>query len=345
MTITIKEIENIPFNGKISSQLKLEITGINAITANTLRRIIQDDLPIYAFPPELIKIEQNTSTFNNDQMKDHLSQLPILNQDCGINYLDPMYWKEVDYKNLDREKHENEKTIDLYVNVHNVSPEVMNVTIDNAKIFVDGEQIDMWEDYTEKPLLIQLKPDATFKCHMRSALGTAERNAIWSAGLAFPYEDEKDKKIIFTLESFGQMDEYTLLIKSCEYINHKLNELKKHLEKNVTEGKIPNKKIIFIELEDEDFTLGNIVNDLLQDHPNIIFAGVAKPDHLIKTIRIKVECDDKFPSPIKPLYEVIDDLTERFNTIKTQLKALYKKSDKDNKKETVKVINKKSNKK
>jgi len=326
MTITIKEIEYIPFNGKISSQLKLELSGINSITANTLRRIIQDDLPIYAFPPELIKIEQNTSTFNNDQMKDHLSQLPILDQDCGISYLDPIYWKEVDYKNIDREKHKNEQTIDLYVNVHNVSSEIMNVTIDNAKIFVDGEQVDMWKKYTEKPLLIQLKPDATFKCHMRSALGTAERNAIWASGLAFPYENEKEKKILFTLESFGQIDEYTLLVKACEYINHKLAEFKKQLEKNVTEGKIPNKKIIFIELEDEDFTLGNIVNDLLQDHPNIIFSGVAKPDHLIKAIRIKVECDDKFPSPIKPLYEVIDNLIERFNTIKTQLKALSKKS-------------------
>jgi DNA-directed RNA polymerase subunit L len=342
MTITIKEIEYIPFNGTISSNLKLEIIGMNSITANTLRRIIQDDLPVYAFPPELIKIEQNTSTFSNDQMKDHLSQLPILNQECEISYLDPMYWKDVDYKNLDREKNKHEKTIDLYVNVHNISPEILNVTIDNAKIFIDGNQINMWQDYKEKPLLIQLKPDATFKCHMRSALGTAERNAIWSSGLAFPYED--GNKIIFTLESFGQMDEYTLLIKACEYINHKLSELKKHIEKNVTEGKLPNKKIIFIELEDEDFTLGNIVNDLLQDHPNIIFSGIAKPDHLIKAIRIKVECDDKYPSPIKPLYDVIDNLTERFNTIKTQLKALYKKSDKDDKKETVKVVNKKSNK-
>ena len=334
MTITIKETEYIPFNGIISSQLKLEITGINSITANTLRRIIQDDLPIYAFPSELIKIEQNTSTFNNDQMRDHLSQLPILDQDSGISYLDPMYWKEIDYKNLEREKDEHEKIIDLYVNVHNVSPEVMNVTIDNAKIFVDGEQIDMWKNYKTKPLLIQLKPDATFKCHMRSALGTGERNAIWSAGLAFPYED--GNKIIFTLESFGQMDEYTLLIKACDYINHKLSELKKQIEKNVTEGKLPNKKIIFIELEDEDFTLGNIVNDLLQDHPNIIFSGVAKPDHLIKAIRIKVECDDKFPSPIKPLYNVIDELVDRFNTIKSQLKVLYKKLGKDEK-ETKKV--------
>ena len=83
----------------------------------------------------------------------------------------------------------------------------------------------------------------------------------------------------------------------------------------------------------------------IKANKNIIFSGVAKPDHLIKAIRIKVECDDKYPSPIKPIYETIDDLIERFNTIKTQLKALYKKSDKDDKKETVKVVNKKSNKK
>jgi DNA-directed RNA polymerase subunit L len=329
MTITIKEIEYIPFNGIISSQLKLEMTDINMITANTLRRIIQDDLPIYAFPIELIKIEQNTSIFNNDQMKDHLSQLPILNQDSEISYLDPIYWKDIDYKNPEREKNEKERTIDLYINVHNVSSEIMDVTTDNAKIFIDGDQIDMWENYKEKPLLIQLKPDSTFQCHMRSALGTAEQNAIWSAGLAFPYEE--NEKIIFILESFGQMDEYTLLIKACDHINYKLNEFKKHLEKNVTEGKILNKKIIFIELENEDFTLGNIVNDLLQEHENIIFSGVSKPDHLIKTILIKIECDDKYSSPIKPIYEVIEKLINRFNIIKTQLKTLYKKNEKKTK--------------
>lgn len=331
MDISIKELEYEKFNGLVSSQLTLECKGINVIIVNTLRRAIQDDLPIYAFPSELIKIEQNTSTMNNDQLRDHLTQLPILNQDCEISYLDPMFWKDVDYKDTTRTKHENEKKIELYINAHNVSPEIMNVRTDSTKFFVEGEPVDMYEDYTEKPLLIQLLPGATFKCHMTSALGTGERNNIWAAGLAYYYE-EKDK-IIFTVESFGQFDEYTILLKACEYIVIKLSEFKKQIEKRVTEGKISSKRAIIIELEDEDHTLGNVVNDVLQDHPNIIYSGISKPDHLVKTIKISIECDDKYPTPIEPLYQTIEHLKQIYKTIGKQLLSLNKPvKEKDNEK-------------
>ena len=323
MNIQIKEKSYDKFNGKISSQLVLEMKGINEIIANTMRRIAQDDLPVYGFPSELIDIDQNTSTFNNDYMRDHLSQLPIVGQDCGLSYLDPMLWKDVDYRDLARQKHPSEKNIELYINIHNVSPEIMNVRTDNAKVYVDGELVDMYTSYTEKPLLVQLVPNATFKCHMRSALGTGERNNLWGSALAF-YHKEKDT-IIFTIESFGQFDEYTILIKCCEYISDKLTELEKNIKLRVAEGKIPNKKAIFLELEDEDHTVGNILNDVLQDHPNIIYSGVAKQDHLVKTIRISVECDQKYPTPIEPLFQSIETVKQIYKTIKKQLVLLSEK--------------------
>jgi hypothetical protein len=333
-SISVKEISNTKFNGIISSQLVLEIKGINSIIANTLRRIVHDDIPIYGFPSELIQIEQNTSIYNNDQIKDHLMQIPILNIDSGLFYLDPMYWKDIDYKDLNRNKHPKEKTIELYVNIHNTTSENMFVTTDNAKIYINGEIIDMWKDYKHKPVLMELKPDTIFKCHMKSALGTGERNAIWSSGLAFPYaegNDDKPDKIVFTLESFGQINEYAILVKACDYIIYKLTELKKHIEKLITEGKISSKKTLILELEDEDHTLGNVVNDVLQDHPNIIFSGVSKPDHLVKLIRLKIECDDKYPTPIEPIYQSIDKLKTIYNKIKSELNDLINKEPKNNK--------------
>jgi DNA-directed RNA polymerase subunit L len=343
MNIAIKEISSIKFNGIISSQLRLKLGGLNAVIANTLRRVVHDDLPIYGFPSELIKIDQNTSTFNNDYMRDHLSQLPILNQDCELSYLDPMYWKDVDYKDLNRTKHQKEKIIEMYINVHNVSPEVMNVQTDNAKFFVDGEIVDMYKGYTEKPLLIQLLPNATFKCHMRSALGTGEQNNLWASGLAF-YDEDADGNVTLTVESFGQLSEYTILIKCCQYMDLKLSAFKKNIEQKITEGKISSKRAMILELDDEDHTIGNVINDSLQDHSGIVFAGLSKPDHLVKSIRIAIECTNEHKDPIEPLFQTIEKVKHIFKTILKQLIVLSgSKNDYSDDTETDSVQNKQHN--
>ena len=331
MSLIIKEHSYKPFNGFISSQLVLEITNGTLIIANTFRRVVHDDLPAYAFPPELIKIEQNTTTFNNDYMRDHLCNLPVVNLKNEIVYLDPKYWKDIDFKDLEREKHPDEQIIDLYVNIHNDTQNNMYITTDNAKIYLDGTLTDLYKHYTEKPLLIQLKPNMTFKCHMKSALCVGEKNNIWASGIVF-YEELENKKILLTIESFGQMGEYELLIKSCDYLNYKLTEFYNYIKKEIGKNNIPDQKILILEIDDEDHTFGMILNDYLQNHPNIIFSGVAKPDNLIRFIKITIECDNKFKNPTEPVLETIKTIIDIFNDIKNQINNLKKNNINNNKK-------------
>ena len=52
---------------------------INYITINTLRRVILTLVPTFAFDPENIIIEKNTSVYNNDYMRLRLSSIPLIN--------------------------------------------------------------------------------------------------------------------------------------------------------------------------------------------------------------------------------------------------------------------------
>ena len=91
--INIKEIKYNKFHELHGSSLVLEFSGksLNIKHINAIRRVSMDDIPVYAFPSELIKIESNNTIFNNDYMKLRLSQIPILNFENDLDYLDNKY--------------------------------------------------------------------------------------------------------------------------------------------------------------------------------------------------------------------------------------------------------------
>ena len=150
----------------ISSKLVLKFTGtdINNIFINTLRRISMSDIPVYAFCSDLIKITANTSVFNNDMMRCRLEQLPIVNTDCDIFYLEDKYWKDVDYSDPKRLKHPKETMIDLQINSYNDTNDIKNVTTSDIRYFEDGEEVLNKYNVECPILLVQLRPAETLKC-------------------------------------------------------------------------------------------------------------------------------------------------------------------------------------
>ena len=82
--LTIKIIEKKKsINGKSSNFLKFKLSGpdINYVIVNTLVRVGLSLLGSYAFNPEFINIERNTSIFNQNKMKLRISNIPIINKD------------------------------------------------------------------------------------------------------------------------------------------------------------------------------------------------------------------------------------------------------------------------
>jgi len=324
----------------ISSKLVLEFKGKDnaLVLLNTLRRVAMDDIPTYAFCSDMIKITDNTTIFNNDFMKLRLSQLPILDTELDIYYLDQIYWKEIDYSDPKRAKHSSEKQIEIAVNIYNDTSNIRNVTTNDIHYYEEGKELNKYNKNCPI-LLIQLRPAESFKCTLKAALGVGDRDNIWAAAGNVYYDDfttddikgesiENDtNRINLTIESQGQYDEYILLIKCCNYVVKKLDDIKNELHKKFTSKEIKESQEIIIILDGEDHTMGQLLNYSFQNHPDIIYSGVAKPDHLVKSIRFKISCSDKIKTPLKPMYEQIEILKDIYLHFE---KNLIKLSDKKN---------------
>lgn len=344
INIDIKEIENIAyhietktlsntaykFNISKASKLILEFSGkdLNFRIINTLRRVAHDDIPTYAFPTSLINVSANNTIYNNDQIKLRLSQIPIINTDLDLYYLDSIYWKDVNYADPKRIKHKLEKSIEISINEYNDTNKVKHITTNNIKYYENGNIIE--NKYNKEcPLLItQLRPAETFTCSLRAALGLGDFDDIWSAVSNIYYDDigtEENPKILFYIESQGQFDEYTILIKSCKFIKQKLQELKKEVEKKFNTKEINEQKEIILVFDGEDHTMGEIINYAFQNHPDIIYSGVAKIDHLLKSIRITVVSADTIKSPLIPMMEQFKYLDLLFSYLEDKITNLSKK--------------------
>lgn len=321
--IHVKEISYTKQNKFISSQLVLEFSGkdSNSVIANTFRRVSYDDIPTYAF--EYVDIQHNNSkAFDNDFMRDHLRQLPIYDIKNNMHYLDPIYWQNVDYYNKNREKHPEDKlSMEITINKYNNTNELMSVTTKDMEYRVDDKLIEYPNRNPDEPiLLIELLPNQTFKCHMKGCLGVGERDSIWFASKVCFYKlyDDNPNKIQFTIEATGQMSEYEILVKCCRLIKLKLKSIATEIEQRVASKEIKIAQTIFIELINEDHTIGSLINNALQDHPHIAFSGVSKPDHLVKQIKFKIICTDDVESPIQPLYDVTEYLINVFSNLEKQ---------------------------
>jgi len=322
LDIDIKELKYNKRTDLHESSLILEISGkdISPSIINAIRRVSMDEIPIYGFPAELIKIEGNNTIFNNDYMRLRLSQIPILDIDSGLDFLDKKYVNtELLFTDINYIRYEKEKVIEMYINTFNNTPENINITTNDITYLVDGETMNPY--FKKYPILIiQLRPNETFKCHMKSALSTGLKSNIFSAASNCYYNYDEDKnKYIFTIESQGQIQEQVIIKKSVNYLLKKINDFKTYFTVQLKEStKYEKNSTLIFEFEDEDHTMGELINNAFQDHKNIIFCGLSKPSPLERLIKIKIASDNEHP--LKYMIESMDYLKEIFETIKKAIK-------------------------
>ena len=110
--IKVKEIENHKSNGLDESFLTLLFTGsdFNIKLANAIRRASWVNIPTYAFSPDLIKIDINTSiAFDNDYMTNRIANLPVAGVEPEPFFLPEKIWHKVKYADIKRQKHPSEQ--------------------------------------------------------------------------------------------------------------------------------------------------------------------------------------------------------------------------------------------
>lgn len=339
--INIVEIHKQEFKNLQASQLVLGISGnsVNCSLINTLRRLIYDYIPTYAFNRENITIEKNTSVFNNDEIKLKLSTITIPKIINSIYYLDDEYWLNVDYRDPQRKKHpDDKKIIEMYINATNDTDEIMNVTSEIAKVYEDSQEVEKF-DPNFPNLIIQLRPKQSFSCRCVCSLGVGKNNTIWyGAGNCF-YTESNENDFKLTIESQGQYDEYELLHKSCRILKEKIKIHKKLIEDNYRSYKSIETDTLKIVLENEDHTLGGIINEYLQENPNVLFSGLSKPNIQIDNMAIefKTLTSNKM-HPIDYFIENLDYVTRIMDTVQDQIEKLgskfimYEQINKTNKK-------------
>lgn len=322
--ITIKELNKKDSSGFQQSQLVLQFSGKKATVPiiNCLRRASMDYVPIYGFVPESIHIEKSDSVFNNDYMRLRISQMIIPNLPVDITYLPDYYWYSINYSDPERKKHPKDNTIyEFYINALNTTPEILNVTTNDLKLYKDGEEIQKF-DPKYPQLIIQLRPKEVFHCHATAVLGVGKFNSIFSAvGIAYyEYKEDKPHEFKFTVESTGQMDEYEILFKSCYAMIGRYMAIKEKLQKEYNSDTVKTSKEMHLRLHGEDHTVGAPLNDFLQDHRDVVCSGLSKPYLLMDEIVIKFTTVK--PNPLVPLYECIDQCIQVMTSIAQQIQKL-----------------------
>lgn len=265
--IKIKEIEYSNYD-----KLHIEFSGkeVNYVLINTLRRIIIQHIPTYAF--DKIEFIKNTSIFNNDILRIRYHNFPIQNIENNTVEL----YNDILNNTLDDDKITN---LTMYVDVKNTTLENMNVTTDDVEFFNKEKKIK--SIYKDPLLLIKLKQNEEIKFTANINLNIGKTHIKYSPVTNCIYEEINDNKFILKLYSTKQIEEYEILKRACLVLINKLNLINNQIPKN-------NKDIEgVLEFKEENHTIGNLLSRLLQDHSNIIYAAYKMEHFLINNVIIQ----------------------------------------------------------
>jgi len=261
--IKVEIVEHNKIDSTYNNYLVLSFSGfgINNIIMNTIRRVIMELVPNYAFDKKDIDITENTSIYNSDYMRLRLYQFPIFGIDNDESTIEQYteleyeanistFEKKIEDINIIEERDLKDKAIKamnfiMYVNIHNTSNNILNVTTKDAKFSYLGKPIK--SPYDSPLLIIKLKPGEKFSCTAHSSLniGLKGANYIPTAVCVFSEDNSEDSEDVsndsnlkehrLNIESLKQISEKDLIIRACKIINMKIDKLIDVIKKKITE--------------------------------------------------------------------------------------------------------------
>lgn len=338
--VKIEKVKYTPAKGLFRHNLLVKLSGkdMHIKIVNMMRRVASNNIPVFGWARDLIQFNENTSyAYNNDMLSLNLQFLPIHGVDPDLYELDEKYWYNVNYKDPNREKHSNEKSIRLRLNYENKTNDIVELTTQNVEVHVDNELTKMYND--EYPfVLLELKPKEKINLHMVAVLGIAERRddgATWKGCNNVHHnfiEEEKngvkqDSKTDFTLKIIGknQFSEKDMIIRICDNIISKMNKMRDTMEIKLENKSIELQQKMTLVLENEDFTYGDPINYEMQSDEKVKGSGFAKPNHDIKTSIITCEIRDEHKDKYTPVHAFINatkTIRDKFEILKKQAESI-----------------------
>ena len=136
--VKISVIVNKPTKDLEYSELILNISGLSHVYLNTIKRILYEYIPTYAFNQDNIIIEKSNTFLDNSRLRDRFQFLPIINLDPEIDYLDEKYYLNLNFENEERPRHPKEKSINISFKNYNNKEEYKNVDTNTINYYVNG---------------------------------------------------------------------------------------------------------------------------------------------------------------------------------------------------------------
>ena len=316
-----------------SSRLELKISGddINYVVINTIRRVILNNIPIYAFAD--FNFEKNTSIFHNNYLKQRFRQLPVWNIENKNNFIDYKELKKKELEDINESKEEYNddnnqelqeekkdinmsslKQLTMFISYKNKSNTIYTVSTNDAKFYFDQKQID--SPYNNPIPLVKLQPNQEIIVSCITKLGTELEDAMYNAGLCY-YNENKENDFNFIIESRGQLTEKNILLVALDNIDRKINTF---IKLNNQE-KYDDKEDGMIVSNDNDHTLGNLITRGMQQHKDINFASYRLPHPFVATVHFHYNLK-KNGNIKKIINDVCEYYLDVFNDLKKQIKNI-----------------------
>jgi DNA-directed RNA polymerase subunit L len=318
-----------------NSRLEFKISGPNVdyIVANTIRRTIMADVPIYAFGE--FKFEKNSSVFHNNYIKLRLKHMPVWTIENSVDFLEKIKAVPSTFNDMETIGEENdedgdkvqlevEKTLNsstlkqltMYINTKNKTNEIVTVTTNDAKFYYDEKQIT--SPYKVPIPIVKLQPGQEIAFSAITKIGTEEEDTMFTPICICVYKQVNNNEFDFVIESRGQIIEKRIVQVALINIERKLRNFNKLLTENKATTEPEDKQSGLIIVNNEDHTLGNLISRGMQQHSKVSFAGYNLPHPLGKKVNFhyKLESNGEIKSVIN---DVVDYYSEVFSQIKKSI--------------------------
>ena len=358
INIKITKLDQIKINIKSNNFLKFNITGsdINEVVLNTIRRVILELIPTYAFARDDIIIEKNKSIYNNDYMTNRISNFPIwgITNDIENLNLIPKLEYDANLNSYERKSEKNENLVNdnklyrvnaftMIVKKTNDTSININITTDDALFKYNGG--DFNNPYKRPLKILELKPQEVFEMTCYSSLHIPLKKANYLPCCNCFYLKNKNKETgadiendyIFIISSKKQLEEKDILLRSCKIIINKLNNLLEiiidkiknynkindvdnyNLDNIVNTNDDATNHLIngIIIIENESHTFGNIISYYLLNNNDVLEAAYNVAELLSKELTLTYKTNGKKITDI--LIKVIKNITLIFEKISDEI--------------------------
>lgn len=234
------------------------------------------DIPHFAFSPENIDIRENTSAWHNDYMRLRISQLPVaglkMGRDVFINLVDTGSEEGIDVMVLSVRVEHGDKSLLL-----------RRVTTDDCSFSINGKALK--SPYPSPILLCNLRYGEVFEMVARTDVGVPSTNPRYGSASVWFAEKEKGDYHLF-IEPRPGVTGREIMWRAREVIVRRLRRLVQQTKDQQIvvpkSGKVTSGEI---RIEEDKFTLPELLCALLKDLPAVLYVGY-KCEHMLSNTSV-----------------------------------------------------------